>query len=213
MAQRPVFLSISKPPYFKACDTFFEWHAGMSLSQKQKCIKSLHEAFLKIFKDRKVLEISSKSLQDEGVKASAFNLEKFVPSLNRKVPVECVYQGGKVFSRGGPFVDIYEKSTLEAKQDSRLKESGHVVGFYYEGETFATLPKNAFYDWLYINALMENENLANEILKYNAFTDIVFNPEKSINCQARAAAIFVSLHGLGLLEKCKNYSEFVKLFV
>jgi hypothetical protein len=30
-------------------------------------------------------------------------------------------------------------------------------------------------------------------MEYNAFTDIEFNPDKSINCQAEAAAIYVSL--------------------
>lgn len=37
-------------------------------------------------------------------------------------------------------------------------------------------------------------------MKYDGFTDIEFNPEKSINCQARAAALFVSLSRRGLLE-------------
>ena len=39
-------------------------------------------------------------------------------------------------------------------------------------------PKTIFYDWLYINAVLENPLLAAELLKYNAFTDIEFNPKK-----------------------------------
>ena len=36
---------------------------------------------------------------------------------------------------------------------------------------------------------------------YTAFTDIAFNPEKSLNCQARAVAIYVSLRKNGLIDK------------
>ena len=39
------------------------------------------------------------------------------------------------------------------------------------------------------------------MLAYEAFTDIEFNPDKSINCQARAAALYVSLRREGVLEK------------
>lgn len=59
---------------------------------------------------------------------------------------------------------------------------------------FVLEPKDYFYNWLYINALSLNRELAVRILEYNAFTDIEFNPNKSINCQAKAAAIFVGLH-------------------
>ena len=61
--------------------------------------------------------------------------------------------------------------------------------------------KTFFYDWLYIHTLVQEENaaLAEGILAYDAFTDIEFNPKRSINCQAEAAAIFVSLSRQGLL--------------
>lgn len=39
-------------------------------------------------------------------------------------------------------------------------------------------------------------------MKYTKdFTDIEFNPKKSLNCQARSAAIFVSLERSGLLQQ------------
>ena len=37
-----------------------------------------------------------------------------------------------------------------------------------------------FYSWLYFIALNQNERLKVEILNYEAFTDIEFNPEKSL---------------------------------
>ena len=36
-----------------------------------------------------------------------------------------------------------------------------------------------FYDWIYINALYKNKEIFNELIKYNAFTDIEFNPNKA----------------------------------
>ena len=69
------------------------------------------------------------------------------------------------------------------------------------------LCRSHFYDWLYINALRSNKELANEVIKYNSFTDIVFNPKKSFNCQARSCAIFVSLYNNSLLEKALKSKE------
>ena len=54
-------------------------------------------------------------------------------------------------------------------------------------------------DWLYINALHKHQELAEQVLTYRAFSDIAFNPDRSINCQAYAAALYVSLHDRGLL--------------
>jgi hypothetical protein len=51
-----------------------------------------------------------------------------------------------------------------------------------------------FYDWLYLSALYEHrEGLRNHIFHYAGFTDIEFNPERSINCQARSCVLLVSL--------------------
>jgi hypothetical protein len=61
------------------------------------------------------------------------------------------------------------------------------------------VPRTAFYDWLYINALHKRPDLAEQVLTYRAFSDIAFNPERSINCQAYAAALYVSLSDRGLL--------------
>ena len=60
------------------------------------------------------------------------------------------------------------------------------------------MPRTAFYDCLYVQALLENPQLAGVVLSYDAFTDIAFNPQRSLNCQARAAALFVGAHRAGL---------------
>ena len=39
--------------------------------------------------------------------------------------------------------------------------------------------------------------IAEKLLDYDGFTDIVFNPQKSINCQARSCAIYVGMKRKG----------------
>ena len=211
MANRPVFSASSKAHHVDVFPVEFIWNKGLAPSQKQKNIVAIHEGFKQRFPERKVLEISSKSLNPLGVKLSAFNLKKYVSSIGKYVPVECIYQGSKVFAAGGPFTDLYLGTSRAAKGDSRLKSSGALRSFSFEGKNYPLHPITAFYDWLYINALMENDELASETLEYDSFTDIEFSPEKSKNCQARAAALFVALHRKGLLECVKDFEQFVKI--
>lgn len=212
MANRPVFAVKMSAPYYTAVDVEFNYAGGFSLSQMRKNISSIHGIYTRRFPDERVLEISSKSEKEEGVRLSAFNLTKYVPSIGRAIPVERIFQGGKKFRYGGPFTDLYEVSSRDAKGDDRLTSSGELVAFCFEGQEYPLNPKTAFYDWIYINALLENEELANTLLQYDAFTDIVFNPNKSVNCQAKAAAVFVSLGRLGLLDKVKDFEDFLGLY-
>ena len=76
MAQRPVFVPLKKAPFVDVFMPEFTWNGGFALSQKQKNITALHQAFCRRFPERKVLEISSKSLQELGVKLSAFHLQR-----------------------------------------------------------------------------------------------------------------------------------------
>ena len=118
----------------------------------------------------------------------------------------------KFLSYGGPYIDLLTVSPREAKRDERLKSSGKLISFTFDEGNFPLIPKTIFYDYLYINALFENEELAKVALEYDTFTDIEFNLEKSINCQAKAAATFVSLSKMGLLDKVKDFSSFFLLY-
>jgi uncharacterized protein DUF6977 len=99
----------------------------------------------------------------------------------------------KVFERGGPYVDLYWKTSREAKLDQRLRESGKLIGFKFEGETYPTSPSTVFYDWLYFKALYPHREWLKRRAEWAGFTDIEFNPERSISCQARSFAAFLSL--------------------
>lgn len=215
MAQRPVFIVALKAPYSHLYTLNFTYSSGLSKAQKQKNITALHEEFGKTLlgkQGKKIAEISSKSLDPETVRLSAFRLNKYVPSLGRSVPVECVYQAGKVFVNGGPYTDLLEVSPRAAKKDERLKTSGRLTGFMFEGEEFPLEPGSIFYDWLYCNALLENPEASEYILDYDAFTDIEFNPQNGRACQARTCAVYVSLHRLGLTDRIRDFAEFRKLF-
>ncbi len=137
----------------------FEWFPGFAVSQKQKSIESLHSAIVKTDTNARPLEISTKSKEVIGVNLSAFNLK-----LNGYL-LENIFQSAKVFENGGPYLDLLDVLPKEAK--------------------------TAFYDFIYISAVKESfaADEINVISNYNYFTDIEFNPAKSINTQARTAAL------------------------
>ncbi|EPC8954941.1 hypothetical protein KEM66_03810 [Cronobacter sakazakii] len=207
MAVRPVFVPTDTGPVLSVTkDVAFTWAPGMSKTQKQKSIRALHLAA----NERGVthlLEISSKSEDELGVKLSAFNLLIKTKKLGKEFSVESAFQASKVFEFGGPFVDILDKSSIEAKKDVRLKESGGLIHFNFYNTLWPLIPRTAFYDWLYLSALNQNKKLAKELLNYEGFTDIEFNPAKSINCQARAAALFVSLMRRNILDEILSSKE------
>ncbi|MGN7437589.1 MAG: DarT1-associated NADAR antitoxin family protein [Alcanivorax sp.] len=192
MAQRSIYIPDLEKVGVTVKKIDFQWYPGMAKVQKQRSISSLHEEGEK-HGISPILEISSKSKDDLGIKLSAFNLFFTTQKYKQTLSVEAAFQGSKVFEHGGPFQDLYSKSSREAKKDIRLKESGNLICFQFFGITFDLKPRTLFYDWLYINALLKNKNLGNFLTKYKGFTDIEFNPKKSINCQAYSAALYVSL--------------------
>ena len=200
MASRPIFTpSMSGNLLVTTHHIDFTWYPGMAKSQAQKSIASLHSSAEQKIGIEKVLEISSKSPDELGVSLSAFNLMIKTVKLGREFSLECAYQASKVFERGGPFTDLLNVRSIDAKRDPRLSEHGRLVKFQFYGTDWKLEPRTAFYDWLYISALHKKPHLAEKVLTYRAFSDIAFNPERSINCQAYAAALYVSLHERGLL--------------
>jgi hypothetical protein len=134
---------------------------------------------------------------------SAFHMSVPTKGYGR-IKLELAFQGSKVFENGGPFTDLYrkgEKEIGEAKRDPRLKESGALIGFRFEEFDFPLEPKTVFYDWLYCSFMSEYRDWARKLYDYAGFTDIEFNPHRSINCQARSAALFLSLLKRGELDK------------
>ena len=201
MAERPVFKvsednnSLIEEKYIE-----FKFHNGMAPSQKVKSIKSLHEAATAEGVED-ILEVSTKSETPLGNRLSAFNLSYFSTKMNKNISLEGAFQGSKVFEddADSPHTDLYTKEPFEIKKDERISKDKTITRFEFEDVKWKTEPKTAFYDWIYLKAVNynieeSNEPIYSEILKYKAFTDIEFNPKKSINCQARSCALYVSLH-------------------
>lgn len=202
MAKRPVYIPQKSGQVFVKTEYVeFKWYAGMAAVQKQKSIQSLHEAAVQLNICERPLEISSKSELELGVMLSAFNLKVTTLKHKQTFSVESAYQSSKVFEHGGPYKDLLYATSREAKKDSRLQESGNLIGFQFFGENWPLEPRTVFYDWVYINALHKNEWAIEELKYFDAFTDIEFNPEKSINCQAYSVALYRALEWRGLIQE------------
>lgn len=210
MAERPIFLPIENGSRLvQEVSISFTWHPGMAPSQKKRNVLALHEGGAKSGISP-VLEVSTKSDLKVGQRLSAFSLK--LPVCGRETTIECAYQGSKVFERGGPFNDIYFKTSREAKGDFRLKESGRLIKFRFEEEDYPLTPMTAFYDWLYLKALYPHSEWLKRLYSCAGFTDIEFNPERSLNCQARSIALFVALSKRGLLDEAfYSFDAFRKL--
>jgi hypothetical protein len=212
MAKRPIFISTNNPKvYVEEKSIEFKFYNGFSITQKSKSIKSLHDSAKKQGFSN-ILEVSTKSDSKIGWELSAFNL---LIDFNgdQQISVESAFQGSKVFEKNIQYKDLYNVKSVEAKKDKRLRESGNIIGFEFEGEYWDNEPKTAFYDWIYINALYRNrQDLVEELCQYNTFSDIEFNPQKSINCQARTCAILVSLVNQDLIDEVLSSKEkFIEL--
>lgn len=193
MAIRPIFTPTpDKKTLYVEQNIEFKFYNGFSVTQKAKSIASLHDsAYSEGYK--RLLEVSTKSNDLLGHRLSAFNLMIETNDYG-SISIESAFQGSKIFENGKAYHDIYHKDSLSAKRDPRLKNSGALTGFVFEGKEWGLEPKSAFYDWIYIKALYPLlKEIKDELLMYDGFTDIEFNPKKSINCQARSCAILVSL--------------------
>jgi Family of unknown function (DUF6977) len=214
MAERPIFVPApDTSELVKEILCQIVWNPGFAPVQKKKNIRALHAAAAaKGYSP--VLEISTKSDSPLGQHLSAFNLK--VDSWQfGKIPLELAYQGSKVFEHGGPFQDLYGMENVrEARRDPRLQKSGKLIGFRFEEQPFLAEPKTAFYDWLYINALAPHAEWLqqNGLNRYKGFTDIEFNPQRSLNCQARSFALLMTLMAKSVLDDAvKSPETFVEM--
>lgn len=210
MADRPIFIPNARgTALISEVPITFRWHPGMSKTQRQRNVRELHAAAA-IRGVHEVLEVSSMSDSDFGRSLSAMNLTiGFGPD---QTVLESAYQSSKVFSRGGPFSDLYFSDGREAKKDPRIRDSGRIVAFEFKGESFPSDPPTVFYDWLFFNAVFEKPDLLSGIMNHRAFSDISFNPDRSLNCQARTCAMIVSLQERGVLDDAiESFGAFLEV--
>lgn len=190
-----------------------------------------------------VLEVSTASHDYEtGQALSAMNLIYEDPDTLESYPVENWFQSSKVYGKDGrefgPYRELLnvrlakryinphpDKKTAEQLKDDPLfariqSEIGGMGMSRFElcGESFPLVPRSAFYDYLYVSALAQpqNKGLAESLLSFRVFTDIMFNPGsgkcRRFNTQARSCAIYVALAKRGLLDgPMPSFDEFVDM--
>ena len=178
---------------------------------KEKNVIQLHNKFYKLYANEKILEVSTKSQNELGRKLSAFNLRYSIN--NKEYPLECIFQSSKVFEKGGPYSEFLLMKPWEVKRDKRLRNSGNLIGFKLNEVDYELEPKTLFYDWIYVNALYRRPDLYKKVIEYNAFSDIEFNPQRAINCQAKSVALFVTLYRRNILEEALSNIDIFKKYV
>ena len=180
----------------------FQWNGGFAITQKQKNIKNLHQSIEKSTGDA-ALEVSTKSMDPIGVQLSAFELKVGNSYL------ENIFQSSKKYENGGPYLDLLNVSPKDAKKDERHKNSGRLISFIQDGIEWPLEPKTAFYDYIYVLAVIEKFGKNLDLSEYSWFTDIEFNPSKSINCQARAITIYRLIQEKSAFDVLKDKDEWI----
>ncbi|TXD98633.1 hypothetical protein ES754_04035 [Psychrobacter frigidicola] len=210
---RPVFMPrVNSDNLVKTDMVRFERHVGFASRQKKKSINDLHQVIRKKYGFNNVLELSSKSGNKLSFLLSPLSLKLANEHNGQQYSVENAFQSSMIFENGGPYSDLLTVPPRQAKKDERLITSGELMSYNYFGIEWSVEPLTAFYDWLYVNALKQNSQLHEEVVQYQAFTDITFNPKKSIHCAAYALAMFVALHKRELLDDIEDPAVFFDLY-
>ena len=215
--KRLVFVPLDYEPYYSVETVNIPDEFKLETSQQKKdCLKYIHEVFHSKHPTKRILEISTKSFQPEGVALSAFNLSYFVVSEGENFPVENVYQSSKFFENGKNYRDLLYVTPKEAKKDVRLTSSGKVIKYIFESYEYPfdeieypVEPKDAFFNYLYMLALMKNSELSNMLFRYDAFSDIEFDPAVGVNCQARVAAKYVGMVNSGIIKSVSDVCDII----
>ncbi|WP_367107481.1 hypothetical protein [uncultured Psychrobacter sp.] len=210
--QRPVFMPrVNSDKLVKTDMVRVERHVGFASRQKKKSINDLHQVIRKKYGFNHVLELSSKSGNKLSFLLSPLTLKLTDEHNGSQHSVENIFYASKVFEQGGPFTDLLEVPPRQAKKDERLHSSGKLIGYNDFGIEWQVEPLTLFFDWLYVNALKQNTQLHTEVMQYQAFTDIEFNPRKSIDGPAYALALFVALNKRELLDNIEDPVGFYDL--
>lgn len=200
MVTRPVFIPEFNRIGVRVESPSFAWNPGFSMTQKKKNVEALHFSIRKMDPNLHPLEVSSRSDCLLGQQLSAFKLG--VKTNGRFYSVESVYQASKVFENGvGPFPELYASDPAEVRNDIKEYEKTPLKMYKYGNEVWELSPTRAFYDWIYCRALSKNPDLVSQLLDFNCFTDIAFNPVRAVNCQAYAVALYLSLKNFGVVEE------------
>ena len=199
MAQRPAFsLSTNASTFHPVTVAYyaFNWAPGMSAVQKRQNVLSLHQSIRERILGARMLEVSTKSTDPLGIALSAFNLA--TTRNGSRYCVESLYQASKTFENGtGPFPDLYDKPSMIVRKALTPYADIPLRSFVWHDQLWPLEPKLAFYTWLYCRTLHHPQNrvLAEKLVSngYTHFTDIEYNPRRTLNSQSFAVAYYLHL--------------------
>lgn len=190
----------------------YEHFRGESQNQREKSILSMHHAIRAYESGGKILDVSKCSNERLGRDLAGVNL-KYRTELGTAYPVMNIFESAKVFEGGGPYQDLLTEESRAVSQDRRLKGSGRLLGFHFEGEPYSLTPRHYFFDWIYINALYQHKELHEKIIAYDMITDLDYSMNSMFASSARACAYFISLYHADLLEDALTSNEsFLKIY-
>lgn len=201
MASRNFWYVNSKSNCVNKCIIEFKWEPGLSISQKRRSCNNLM-CKLNYVGNFSPLDISSASTEKLGVALSAFNL------MWRGKPLECWYQGSKIYSIAGAMHKLYNATSMEAKQSMKASNLGKLIGFNLEGVEYPTEPRTAFYDWIYLYAMLENYGQGLDLSQYDTFTDVQATLDVDA-CQARTVAEYRLMQLTNAFDCLSSFDSFV----
>ena len=203
MAEKMIFISNGITPY---CEKIIEYTfvPGFAPSQRIKNVINLNDSINSKYPGLRTLEVSTKSDTELGKKLSAFNLK-----LDGKY-IESIFQSSKVFNDGIQYINLINEKPIDAKRFIQSLPKKEITKFKYNGIEYPIEPKSMFYDFIYICALRNIPEVSSALKQYDIFTDIEFNYKKSINCQARACAIYSYLLKINKVDEYLNNIELFK---
>lgn len=206
MAKRIYF--IAKPSYrglIVEKNIQYEHFRGESQKQKNRSIHAMHHAIKAMESGGKILDVSKNSNEPLGRELSSVNL--IYEGKSGAYPVMNIFQSAKIFDGGGPFTDLLLENPRVSSKDKRLKDSGRLLGFHFEGEPYSLTPRHYFFDWIYVNALYQKKKLHEVVTAYDMITDVDYNMNSMFASSARACAYFISLYHADLLEEALETRE------
>ena len=198
MAKRIVFMKNNTAPFNEELEVEFTWAQGLNTICRQRSIHNLFDKAGRVYPCIRILDTSYVSDQQEGGMLSSFNLPITLAS-GETVPLECAYQGSKMIDHAGPYKELFHADPMKVKTEACL--NGEVTGFRFEGVDYAAASPHAFYNWLFCRALHQNQELAEQLEKYDAFCDIMNRPDAE-ECEARAVAVYEGLRISNKLSAC-----------
>ena len=211
-AVRPVFLPgrCGDEPVMTQ-NVRFRWFPGLALAQQRLSIEALHEQALSQHPELgAVLEVSTRSDQPAGRALSAFNLSLKLPRIGL-VALESAYQCAKVHADGGPWPELIGQDPMTVRRRLATYRDSPLLGFRLFDQSWPLVPCSLFYDWIYAHALCSHPDLLEQARAFSAFTDIAFNPKRSLACQAGALARVIFLLERDLLDQALASPENFRL--